>query len=338
MSTGRVYKRGRKWWIQYSVEGRQYRESAKTSRREQAETLLRERQREIWEGRFFPGARARAHKTVGQLRDMWLKEKAGKSSIGSDRIRFAKFCDHVGEHRQLVAISTDVIVGFLDTLKDHEPSTRNRYRALLRAALKLATRRDIAHRDPMRGIDMEAESNARNRICSPAEYAKLRDGAKGDLRALIVVGYWLGMREAEIANLTRDRVDTDAGTIRLGAGDTKEKAAKTLPIPTEAAEELRKLPARLNGRIFAFSANTYSRQFTALCGELGIADLHFHDLRHTALTRMGEAGVDIFVMQALSGHKTLAMLKRYVHTNPARLRAAMDTIEAHASRIDASKR
>lgn len=336
MSTGRIFKRGRVWWIQYNVNGRQYRESAKTTRKEDAQTLLRRRHQEIWEGSFFPGARRLTQKTVGQLRDEWLKEKAGKRSLEHDRQRLGRFVDHVGEHRALTTITTDEAAGFLATLAESAPATRNRYRAVIRGAFNFASRRGFAHRDPMRGIEDEPERNARNRVCSPAEYVRLRDAAQGDLRAFIVVGYWLGMREGEIAQLDAKRLDIKAGTIRFSGADTKEGAIKTLPLPAEVVAELKALPSRIDGRVFAYTAQTYSNQFAALCRELKINDLHFHDLRHTALTNMGEAGVDVRTMMAFSGHKTMAMLLRYVHASPSRLRSAMAQVEAHAAGRDSS--
>lgn len=53
---------------------------------------------------------------------------------------------------------------------------------------------------------------------------------------------------------------------------------------------------------------------------LGIEDLHFHDLRHEACSRLFELGtLDIMEIAAISGHKSLAMLKRYTHLKAAKL-------------------
>jgi integrase len=47
-----------------------------------------------------------------------------------------------------------------------------------------------------------------------------------------------------------------------------------------------------------------------------IQDFHFHDLRHMAITRMAEKLPNLIELSAVSGHKSLAMLKRYYHPNP----------------------
>ena len=54
-----------------------------------------------------------------------------------------------------------------------------------------------------------------------------------------------------------------------------------------------------------------STGFTRACAELGIEDLHFHDLRHRATAQLFRMGLDIPRVALLTGHKTWAMLRRY---------------------------
>jgi len=42
-------------------------------------------------------------------------------------------------------------------------------------------------------------------------------------------------------------------------------------------------------------------------------DLRFHDLRHEALSRLSDAGLNVIELSHISGHRTLGMLKRYTH-------------------------
>lgn len=53
-----------------------------------------------------------------------------------------------------------------------------------------------------------------------------------------------------------------------------------------------------------------------------------HTLRHTAITHLVQAGVDLPTVQRISGHKTLAMVARYAHQNGAHIASAMDKLEA----------
>ena len=53
-----------------------------------------------------------------------------------------------------------------------------------------------------------------------------------------------------------------------------------------------------------------------------------HTLRHTAITHLVQAGVDLPTVKRISGHKTLLMVERYAHQNGTHIQAAMDALEA----------
>ncbi len=62
-----------------------------------------------------------------------------------------------------------------------------------------------------------------------------------------------------------------------------------------------------------------------------------HTLRHTAVTHLVQAGVDLPTVQRISGHKTLAMVARYAHQNGAHIQAAMDKLGQRVETTDAGK-
>ena len=61
--------------------------------------------------------------------------------------------------------------------------------------------------------------------------------------------------------------------------------------------------------------------------EAGIMDFVFHDLRHTCATRMVQAGVDLYKVQRLLGHKSPIMTQRYAHHYPESLRDGVEALE-----------
>jgi site-specific recombinase XerC len=92
------------------------------------------------------------------------------------------------------------------------------------------------------------------------------------------------------------------------SGDTE------LLFPSEA-------PSRLN-------ANNISRSLHLALVKAKMTNFHFHDLRHTCATRMVQAGVDLYKVQRLLGHKSPTMTQRYAHHYPESLRAGIEVLDA----------
>ena len=69
------------------------------------------------------------------------------------------------------------------------------------------------------------------------------------------------------------------------------------------------------------------RRFVSSLKAAQITDLHFHDLRHTFATRLVQAGVDLYKVQRLLGHKSPSMTQRYAHHYPESLRDGVEVLD-----------
>ncbi len=76
---------------------------------------------------------------------------------------------------------------------------------------------------------------------------------------------------------------------------------------------------RSTGRIFPYNSRSVGTAFRRACKALKIEDLHFHDLRHEATSRLFEAGLTIERVALVTGHKDWKMLRRYTHLKPESL-------------------
>ena len=133
-----------------------------------------------------------------------------------------------------------------------------------------------------------------------------------------------GMRQSEILNLRIPHVDLRSRVVRLL--DTKNNSARTVPL-TAAATALFKTaienPIRPSDSALVFfgepgrDEKRRPYQFTKIWSEIkesiGISDLHFHDLRHEAVSRLVEGGLSDQEVASISGHKSMQMLRRYTH-------------------------
>ncbi|WP_155402509.1 tyrosine-type recombinase/integrase, partial [Ralstonia solanacearum] len=82
---------------------------------------------------------------------------------------------------------------------------------------------------------------------------------------------------------------------------------------------LRELPRCIDGRVFPINAPAHHAAFKRACKRAGLADFHWHDLRHTAITRLATKLPNLIELAAVSGHRNLAMLKRYYHPSAIEL-------------------
>jgi integrase len=78
-------------------------------------------------------------------------------------------------------------------------------------------------------------------------------------------------------------------------------------------------------------ASKWDTAWRALRDEAGLPGLRFHDLRHTVVTRLLEAGEPDHVVESITGHLSRRMLEHYSHIRLAAKKAALDRL--HEPRI-----
>ena len=129
-----------------------------------------------------------------------------------------------------------------------------------------------------------------------------------------------GMRMGEILALTWRNVDLAQRIATLP--DTKTGEARQVPLSTAAVAAISNLPRHISdGRVFWTwrRADSLEIAWRRAVTTAGIEDLRFHDLRHEAVSRLFEFGLNPMEVASISGHKTLQMLKRYTHLKASEL-------------------
>jgi integrase len=128
--------------------------------------------------------------------------------------------------------------------------------------------------NPFTGVRRPKDGRARTRLASDEEITKLLAAASPALGRAITLALESGMRAGEIAGLTDVR-----GKVAYLA-DTKNGEAREVPLSLKAVEAW--------GGGIELSAGSISALFARLCADLGIEGLTFHDLRHSACTRLAD--------------------------------------------------
>lgn len=123
------------------------------------------------------------------------------------------------------------------------------------------------------------------------------------------------MRRGELLSLLWTNVNLEARVVLLPI--TKNGEARLVPLSNEAIAVLKKQKSStiqsIAGRVFEVSPKSLDGAWRRACGKAGISGLRFHDLRHEAISRLFEGGLNMMEVSTISGHKTLQMLKRYTH-------------------------
>jgi len=131
------------------------------------------------------------------------------------------------------------------------------------------------------------------------------------------------MRRGEVARIFWQDLDHEKKMVLIrDRKDPRAKAGNDQWVPLlGAAWDLALRQPEHDERIFPVHPQTMSKYFTEACRELGIPDLHLHDLRHEGISAMFEQGFDIPQVAVVSGHKDWRHLKRYTQIKPESLHA-----------------
>lgn len=182
-------------------------------------------------------------------------------------------------------------------------------------------------------------------ILSEADAAALRNAAIGDQDGLLYLfvefGLGAAMRHGEILRVRYDQINFDARRIyleRAKAGAREQPITPTLASFIAAAREQAKdksgwvFPSQRKGED-ATHRLSMAKQFKRAVERAGLSPRRVtpHVMRHTAITRLVQAGVDLPTIQKISGHKTMLMVMRYVHVHGTHIDNAIRALDAHRS-------
>ena len=107
---------------------------------------------------------------------------------------------------------------------------------------------------------------------------------------------------------------------------TKTDMPRYIPMTESAMNVLQMADSQGGEFLFPIEPNSLSQAFRRACHRAGIENLHFHDLRHEAITRFFELGLSIPEVASISGHRDYRMLERYTHISRRHLSERIDTL------------
>ena len=215
-------------------------------------------------------------------------------------------------------LTSQAIAGFRDRRLLDGRRTCHYDLILIRHCLKIAINEWglMLSSNPVDRVKMPPSSPARNRRLEDGEFDRLKEAAKQTknphIWPVIVFAIETGMRRGEILGLQWEHVDLDRRIAYLPL--TKNGSSREVPLSTKAAQVLAGQRQRNETPSpFPITSNGFRLAWDRLRGRAGLSDLRFHDLRHEAISRFFELGLNIPEVAVISGHKDPRMLFRYTH-------------------------
>lgn len=311
--------RGETYWIDVQINGVRIRESLKTTDRKQAQELYDRRRAELWrEGKL----KERPKKTFKDACDRWVIERAHKRSLPDDLLKI-KFLLPLLGNQQLAEITRDQIESVIP--QDVKASTRNRYRALIRAMLRAAEREwDWIDRAPI--LRTEAEPKRRVAFLTREQAENLIVNLPEKYRIPVRFALLTGLRRSNVFGLTWENVNLDASMVVVHADEAKAGQRILVPLNSQAKAMLAAMPAPHKGRVWGDLTRVWCNTWKAATKRAGVPGFRFHDLRHTWASWHAMAGTPLSVLQELGGWHSHEMVQRYAHLSPEHLAAAAEKV------------
>lgn len=144
------------------------------------------------------------------------------------------------------------------------------------------------------------------------------------LKPAVILALETAMRQGELLLLRWEHVDLTKRTAHLP--ETKNGTARDVPLSSRAAAVLKTLPRSIDGKVLATTREGLRQAWERACKRAGITGLRFHDLRHEAASSLAERGLHPLELAAVTGHKSMQMLKRYTHLRAEDLAAKLDRL------------
>lgn len=302
--------------------------------------------------------------TVKVALERYLKEvtprKKASTQVREQR-RVGVLIEHLGRY-SLAALTPEIIANFRDlrlngdpegkgSAKPHSNNTVRLELAMLGHMFNVAMKEwglGLTY-NPVQSIRRPSPGTGRDRRLQGVERERVLEAADAHsnpmLGWIVRLALETGMRASEISNLRRGQVDLARRVVRLRGADTKNGTSRTVPLTHEAVRVLKLAlanPIRPIDTDLVFfgeasraghrGAYQFQHAWRGIKQQLGLTDLHFHDLRHEAVSRLVEAGLSDQEVAAISGHKSMQMLKRYTHLRAEDLVGRLDAIDRDSGR------
>lgn len=273
--------------------------------------------------------------TLGELVERYRDTvSVNKKAYVNERISLNAFRSHQICSKRLSELRTEDFAAFRDQrLKTIKPVSLKRQLDPIHHLFEVA--RDEwslpIRTNPLDQLKLKAPTQKRERRLRPGELVRLLDAARCCRNKLVapVISFAVatGMRRGEILAMRWTDLDWEQRSLLIP--ETKNGRSRTIPLTLSALEVLREHRTH-DKQVFPMTANSFRLAWERVKIRAGIEDLHFHDLRHEAISSFFEMGLTTPEVALISGHKDMRMLFRYSHATRQNILRTLDRRRSEA--------
>ena len=376
MRSGYLFQRGKTWYVRYMVNGKVFSLSTGETTKKEA---LKARRRIMTPVAVGHQADVLAHVAAKlgdqqtqlallhdekhpplRVADAWVAFKnspvrpdCGPVTLASYGYQWARFVEWNEKRakgaalRDLNAASANLYASNLAASK-MSPSTFNKHRDLLALVFRVLEEQGRLTGNPWLKIPRKRHVSHSRRELTVDELRSVCHAAKGELRILLALGVYTGLRLGDCATLRWDETDLVRGIIRRIPNKTARRNPRPVLVPihtallallTDTAEDARRgsvlpdtaklyrigryrLTAQIQGHFRACKIETSHQSG----GVRATVDVGFHSLRHTFVSLCRAANAPLSVVESIVGHASPAMTRHYTHTGEDAARLAVESL------------
>jgi integrase len=285
----------------------------------EAERWARSVESGIDHGSFISPTQAKKT-TLGDLIQRYITEVLpSMKGATDDTIRLKAICRRPICRNSIASLSPAKIAAYRDLrLKEVAPGTVVRELAYLSSIINHGRREWGIHaNNPVALVRKPTQPKGRERVLSLVERERLLvelqpTGRRNTwMPTIVILALKTAMRRSELLALRWGNINLERRTATLQM--TKNGESRIVPLSTTAIQTLTSMPKSVCGAVFPITSCALAANFNNAVERAKLPDLHFHDLRHTAITNMANKLPNLIELAAVSGHKSLKMLQRYYH-------------------------
>jgi integrase len=339
-----LYQRGKSWYYDFQYRGERYTGNIGPVSKTVAKEILAKKKAEAVEDRYELPSKKPSPLFEAMAEEYLRYYQANRRPRSVERHQMAyQALQRVFAGKRLADINPFLIEKYKRLRKESGRSevTINRELAFLKNLFTMAIKWGKANENPVSQVRFFREDNGRTRFLTEEEEARLVGACSQSLRPLVITALHTGFRKSELLALRWEHVDFRHHLITVEAAYAKNGETRSIPMTATLTETLRVLKGKGEPSTPVFLTHTgtpyrhIAKVFGAACRRAELTDVTFHDLRHTFASRLVMAGVDLPTVQALMGHKTIAMTMRYTHLAPGHKRTAISVLDRMQEKVPA---